>query len=100
MTEEDPTKRIDFLQLEKMEEFFQIEKYLQNNETLPCEEEKKVNAAETEEPNIKLSLKFDKFVEKLETENKFTKRMEDELESLVNEAAELEEENLSYRHSI
>ena len=93
-------KRIDFLQLEKMEEFFLIEKYLQNNETFPCEEEKKVNAAETEEPNIKLSLKFGKFVEKLETEKKFTKKMEDELESLVNEAAELEEENLGYRHSI
>lgn len=101
MIEEDPSKRIDFLQLEQMEEFRQIQKFFQNNESLFCEEEKKINPAETnEQSNIKLSLKFDKFVEKLETEKRLTKGMENELESLVNEAAELEEENLSYRHSI
>lgn len=86
--------------MEKMEEFLHIQKMFQKYDSPLCEEEKKNIDELKEESNIKLSLKFDKFVQKLETEKRLTEKMEDELESLVNDVAELEEENLSYRHSI
>ncbi len=101
MTEEDPQKRIDFLQIEKNKEFLAIKDFLQKNEKEIYEEERKASINEQNaEENLRLSCKFDRFVAKLEAEQKFTEKMEEELENLVNEISELEEENIFYKHSV